>query len=424
MDEVQVTTRLQHHQLTNAQVWSADGQSLVYDLRPAQHLFTSKSVEKIQVETGEVTEIYRASQGAHVGVITAHPQINDRFVCIHGPESPDDGWQYDVHHRRGVILSSGGVETLDACDITPPFTLGALRGGSHVHMFSREGDRISFTYNDHVMRQRAIEEDQRNVAIALPHHPVTVLNKAHREHDGTYFCVVVSQTTGIPQPGSDQISRAFEEGWIGDSGYINHSGQRQRWALAFIGETVSAAGHSVPEIFIVDLPEDFGAYQCAGEYPIEGTEYRLPAPPAGIKQRRLTFSEGRGVALQPRHWLRSSPDGSMIAFLMADINDVIQLWVISPNGGEPQQLTAGRHDVQSAFTWHPLGQALTFVLDNQVVIYDIHLGTTIPLTDRTSTAPCAEAVVWSPKGDKIAFMRDIGGFRQIFVVKTTELYWC
>jgi len=80
--------------------------------------------------------------------------------------------------------------------------------------------------------------------------------------------------------------------------------------------------------------------------------------------------------------------------------------------------------VQSAFTWHPLGKGLTFVLDNQVVIYDIQLGTTMPLTDRTSTAPCAEAVVWSPKGDKIAFMRDIGGFRQIFVVKTTELYWC
>ncbi|SER04066.1 WD40-like Beta Propeller Repeat [Rosenbergiella nectarea] len=424
MDEVQVTTRLQHHQLTNAQVWSADGQSLVYDLRPAQHLFTSQCVEKIHVETGKVTEIYRASKGAHVGVITAHPQINDRFVCIHGPESPDDEWHYDVHHRRGVILSSGKVETLDACDITPPFTLGALRGGSHVHMFSQEGDRISFTYNDHVMRQRAVEEDQRNVAIALPYHPVTVLNKAPREHDGSHFCVVVSQTTLAPQPGSDQISRAFEEGWIGHQGYINELGERQRWALAFIGETVSVTGHSVPEIFIVDLPDDFTAYQHAGDQPIEGTERCLPAPPAGIVQRRLTFSDGVGVALQPRHWLRSSPDGRLIAFLMADLNDIIQLWVISPNGGLPQQSTQGYHDVQSAFTWHPLGKAITFVLNNQIVIYDLTLDTIVPLTTKTSTAPCAEAVVWSPKGDKIAFMRDIGGFRQIFTVTTTELYWC
>ena len=424
MDEVQVTTRLQHHQLTNAQVWSADGQSLVYDLRPAQHLFTSKSVEKIHIETGKVTEIYRATQGAHVGVITAHPRINDCFVCIHGPESPDDEWHYDVHHRRGVILSAGEAKTLDACDITPPFTLGALRGGSHVHMFSQDGDRLSFTYNDHVMRQRAVEADQRNVAIALPYHPVTVLNKAPREHDGSHFCVVVSQTTSVPQPGSNQISRAFEEGWIGDQGYIKQSGERQRWALAFIGETVSAAGNNVPEIFIVDLPEDFSAYQRAGDYPIEGTECTLPSPPAGIKQRRLTFSKGEGVALQPRHWLRSSPDGSMIAFLMADENNVIQLWVISPNGGSPQQLTVGHHDVQSAFTWHPLGKAITFIMDNQVVIYDFTLRAIVPLTTRTSTAPCAEAVVWSPKGDKIAFMRDINGFRQIFTVATTELYWC
>jgi len=424
MDEVQVTTRLQHHQLTNAQVWSADGQSLVYDLRPAQHLFTSQCVEKIHVETGEVTEIYRASKGAHVGVITAHPQQNDRFVCIHGPEYPDDEWHYDVHHRRGVILSAGNVETLDACDITPPFTLGALRGGSHVHMFSHEGDRISFTYNDHVMRQRAVEEDQRNVAIALPHHPVTVLNKVPREHDGSHFCVVISQTTLAPDPGSDQISRAFEEGWIGQQGYIKPSGERQRWALAFIGETLSATGHSVPEIFIVDLPEEFNAYRRTGEYPIQGTEYSLPKPPAGIKQRRLTFSKGVGVALQPRHWLRSSPDGSMIAFLMNDAKAVVQLWVISPNGGLPRQLTTGPYDVQSAFTWHPLGKAITFVMNNQIVIYDFSLGAIVPLTSKSANTPCAEAVVWSPKGDKIAFMRDIEGFRQIFTVSTTELYWC
>lgn len=424
MDEVQVTTRLQHHQLTNAQVWSADGQSLVYDLRPAQHLFTSESVEKIDVETGQITEIYRASQGAHVGVITAHPQVNERFVCIHGPELPDADWHYDIHHRRGVILSAGEVETIDACDITPPFTAGALRGGSHVHMFSYEGDRISFTYNDHVMRQRSLEEDQRNVAIALPHQPVSILNKTYREHDGSHFCVVVSETTLTPQPGSDQISRAFEEGWIGHQGYITLSGARQRWALAFIGETVSLEGHKVPEIFVVDLPEDLSDYKIAGDSPIEGTEQCLPAPPASIKQRRITFSEGVGVALQPRHWLRSSPDGSMIAFLMADPGGVIQLWVISPNGGSPQQLTKGVQDVQSAFTWHPLGKGITFVYNNQIVVYDLASDALVPLTTKTSAAPCSEAVVWSPKGNKIAFMRDIEGFRQIYTVTTTESYWC
>ncbi|WP_241608177.1 DUF3748 domain-containing protein [Rosenbergiella australiborealis] len=424
MHEVQVTTLPHHHQLTNAQVWSADGLCLVYDRRPAQHLFTSQTVEKVNVETGQVTEIYRATQGAHVGVITAHPHDNDCFICIHGPEYPDEFWQYDIHHRRGVILSGGKATTIDACDITPPYTVGALRGGSHVHMFSHDGDRISFTYNDHVMHQRSLEEDQRNVAIALPHKSVSLRNKAPREHDGSHFCVVVSETTLHPQPGSDQILRAFEEGWIGHNGYLTTSGHWQRWALAFIGETVAFDGRKVPEIFIVDLPDDFYAYTQAGQHPIEGTERHLPAPPAAIKQRRLTFSEGAGVALHPRHWLRSSPDGSKIAFLMADSAGVIQIWTISPNGGLPEQLTEGGHNVQSAFTWHPTGKGITFIYDNQVVIYDFEQKSLIAVTARTSRAPCAEAVVWSPKGSKIAFMREIEGFRQIFTVAVTESYWC
>ena len=32
------------------------------------------------------------------------------------------------------------------------YTPGALRGGSHVHVFSPNGERVSFTYNDHVMQ--------------------------------------------------------------------------------------------------------------------------------------------------------------------------------------------------------------------------------------------------------------------------------
>jgi hypothetical protein len=46
-----------------------------------------------------------------------------------------------------------------------------------------------------------------------------------------------------PAPGSDEINRAYEEGWVG-----NH-------ALAFIGDTLSVNGDKVPELFIVELPE-------------------------------------------------------------------------------------------------------------------------------------------------------------------------
>ncbi|MEA7538899.1 DUF3748 domain-containing protein, partial [Salmonella enterica subsp. enterica serovar Virginia] len=39
-------------------------------------------------------------------------------------------------------------------DITAPYTPGALRGGSHVHVFSPNGELVSFTYNDHVLHER------------------------------------------------------------------------------------------------------------------------------------------------------------------------------------------------------------------------------------------------------------------------------
>ena len=50
----------------------------------------------------------------------------------------------------------------------------------------------------------------------------------------------MSKTTPTPQPGSDEINRAYEEGWVG-----NH-------ALAFIGDTLAPKGEKVPELFIVE----------------------------------------------------------------------------------------------------------------------------------------------------------------------------
>jgi len=35
-----------------------------------------------------------------------------------------------------------------------------------------------------------------------------------REYSGSHWCVLVSQTTPTPKPGSDEINRAYEEGWV------------------------------------------------------------------------------------------------------------------------------------------------------------------------------------------------------------------
>ena len=44
------------------------------------------------------------------------------------------------------------------------------------------------------------------------------------------------------------------------------------------------------------------------------------------------------------------------------------------------------------------------------------LGEMTRLTARSEQPPCAEAVVVSPDGNHVAFMRDIAGWPQIFVV--------
>lgn len=107
-----------------------------FDVRPSGASFTGETIERVNIHTGEVEVIYRATQQAHVGVVTVHPK-SEKYVFIHGPENPDETWHYDFHHRRGVIAGQGDVTNLDAMDITVPFTHGALRGGSHVHVLAR-----------------------------------------------------------------------------------------------------------------------------------------------------------------------------------------------------------------------------------------------------------------------------------------------
>ncbi|AOM41950.1 DUF3748 domain-containing protein [Xenorhabdus hominickii] len=422
--EHQITFDSRSHQITNTNIWTPDSQWLVYDVRPNGASFTGLTIEKIHVDNGQTEAIYQAKDGAHVGVVTVSQQEPTRYAFIHGPEKPDEQWHYDFHHRRGVIVSDIQPKVavnIDAMDITPPYTAGALRGGTHVHVFSPDGSRLSFTYNDHVMHELDPTLDLRNVAVAVPLQPVIPTTKHPREYAGSYFSVIVSQTTAHPRPGSDDINRAYEEGWIGQRGYLKDNGQWQRWALAFIGDTRAKNGEKIPEIYLVDLPENDSNYAIAGNQPLEGTETTLPAPPSGVKQRRLTFTHDKrwpGVVNVPRHWLRASPDGSKICFLMKDEKGIVQLWYISPNGGDPVQITHGPDNIQSALSWDSRGRFIACVCDNSVMLCSCQNGEMRRLTERTDEAPSADAIVISPDDRYVAFMRDIEGYRQIFVVET------
>lgn len=416
--------------LTNIGVWSPDGAWIVYDTRSdaAGEVFDGTRIEMVNVQSGEVRVLYEARNGAGCGVATFHPR-ESRVVFILGPENPTPDWSYGMSRRQGVIVQvdrPGVSVNLDARDLTPPFTPGALRGGSHVHVWDPAGDWVSFTYEDQFLTRHTVETaDQevnlRNVGVSVPGHPVRVSKQHPRNHDGEYFTVVVTRTIANPRPGSDEIKKAFEEGWVGTNGYVRADGSRQRRALTFQGHVVTTAGTTISEVFVAELPDDL---TTAGDGPLAGTETRRSCPPRGVTQRRVTFTAERPFpGLQgTRHWLRASPDGSRIAFLMKDDAGVIQLWTVSPNGGAATQVTRNPWPIASAFTWSPDGRWLAHVMDRSVCVTDTTTGQTRRLTEPPAVdqAPRPEACVFSPDGRSIAYVRRVPSHAQpanhIFVV--------
>ena len=392
--------------LTNTGVWSPDGQWIVYDVRSDADgdVFDGARIEMVNVDTGEVRVLFESARGAHCGVATFHP-VQPRVAFILGPENPTPEWSYSISHRQGVIVDVAQprvARNLDARDLTVPFTPGALRGGTHVHVWDARGEWLSFTYNDALF-----ETDLRDVGVSLPQRSVRVTKDHERNHDGMYFSLLVTRTTAHPKPGSDEIQRACEEGWIGTNGYARANSTRQKHALAFQGHVVTPAGSFIAEVFAVDLPDNLPWNDVSVPAAIQ----ERPQPPPEIVQRRLTFTaERKYPGLQgPRHWLRSSPDGSRIAFLMRDDHGIAQLWTVSPNGGAPVQLTRNPWPIASAFTWSRDGKLIAHVLDQSVAVTDTKTGVTHRLTPRgeTSAAPRFQACVFSPDGHRLAYVRRV-----------------
>lgn len=437
--ERQITRGTTNHVLTNFNVWSSDGCWIYYDVRSdaAGEIFDGRRIERVHVVSGHTEVIYQSRGEGCVGVVTASPTA-DQVIFIHGPDNPTDDWKYCAWHRRGVLVFSGQSNTavnMDARDLTPPFTAGALRGGSHVHTFSPDGKWIAFTYEDHVLAefvgQTPHELNQRAVGVSVPADfmpgGAVVVDSSHpRNHRGTFFSVLVTLTHDEPKPGSDEICRAVEDAWIGRKGYLRSDGERQRRAIAFQGEVVGEAGQSHREVFVVDLPDDL---TLVGDSPLAGTTTTRPRPPRGVVQRRLTRTSAlKYPGIQgPRHWLRSSPDGEQIAFLMKDESGIVQIWIVSPASGETRQLTHNSCDIASAFTWSADGRWIAHVMDTSVCVTDAANGKTYRLTAacNDSLAPRPEACVFSPSGDRIAYVRRVlnaggeepsGSSNQIFVV--------
>jgi len=411
--------------LAPSNIWSPDSREIVYDERERGDVFNARAIEAVDVDTGKTRVLYRATEGSACGVASWNPK-GPFVVFIQGPEPETPDWPYAFSRRRGVVVNTDTLESrpLEAANYAPPFAKGALRGGTHVHMFDRQGQWVSYTYDDEWLTRPHIpytEAPRRTIAVSAPLRAVHVEPNHPRNHDGDYFSFIAADTTPAPRPGSDDVSRACEESWIGQNGYRRADGKWQRRALAFQGTVLAADGKTVfAEVFVADLPDDPTA---EGDRPMGGDLRHMGATPKGFSQRRLTFTQDRPYpGLQgPRHYLLSSPDGEQIAFLMKDAVGTPQLFLISPRGGEPRALTHEPAGVVSNFTWSPDGRFLSCVIDNSVCLVEAATGRILRLTPKSDTraihvSPCA----FSPDGTQIAFSRIVDGKKQIFTVAVPQ----
>jgi WD40 repeat protein len=416
-----------HHDLDNNDNFSPDNQWLVYDTRTDDGgIAESGRIEKVNISTGEKKIVYEIPNnqawGPGVGAVSYSP-VENAVVFIHGLPGITKENPYQQWRRTGVIIDenlAGKRIFMDARDITAPYTKGALRGGTHRHEWSGDGQWIGYTYNDAVMK--ALEDSTgekhnlRTIGVSKKINPIVLEKDAHGDNiSGEWYSVLVVKVTPNPKPGSDEISHAAGDSWVGTKGYTKPDGSRQM-ARAFIGTVKDKNGKNVDEVFIVDIPDAIDVLGESG--PLEGTATTMPMPPKGTIQRRLTHTADTN---QPGcvGIVRSSPDGQSLAFLAKDDKGILQIFTINPDGKNLTQLTYHPTKVEGFFRWHPSGKTIYYVWNGAIVSCetgneDFNKRLKI-LTEPTSASP--SNLVISHDGKIIAFNRLVGKAKQVFIGK-------
>lgn len=423
MKETQLTFSPNGHFLNNFQCFSSDGKWLVYDIRNDDaHIGKTGSIEMVNAETAEVKVLYRTQNqtgfGPGVGAAAFSPVAN-RVIFIHGIRNASEANPYGFSRRTGVAIdinTPGQAIFMDARNVNAPFIRGALRGGTHAHSWSGDGQWLSFTYNDDVVAKLGELspeiQDLRTVGVMFPRKVQVSADEDGEHNNGEMYSIIVTDVKEKPAPGSDEIDKAFDECWVGNQGYLKTNGNWQKKAVAFQGNIKTKKGETKTEVFIVDLPDELPETLPEGQWP-GMTACRLPVPD-GVTQKRLTYTE-KGV-IGPRHWLRSSPDGAQIAFLSKDAAGFINIFTVSPNGGEVRQLSFHSFDIQSGINFSPDGRWVAYIAKNAVNITEIETGSSEQLTDSSLEAEKPVGTVnWSPDGKLLAYNRYVNNYLQVFL---------
>ena len=421
----QITQEPVNHNLDNNLNFSPDSKWLCYDTRVNDGLGIgdTRRIERVNVFNGKKELIYEApdfilGKGPGIGAVS-YFQKTPQIVFIHGPYT-HTGLTYEKTCRFGALIPDDGSEKLvicDARDVIPPFTPGALRGGTHRHEPGGPGEKwIGFTYNDQVMKKYGesigLDLDLRTIGVTKLEQSVKI--SAENQvgcWSGVGFSVLVAKVVPNPKSGTEEICHADGDGWVGENGYQKPDGTWQL-ARAFIGRM--ANNHT--EVFIVDIPENISIPGPDG--PLEGTSTTFPMPPKGTIQRRLTFTDSGCVGV-----VRSNSDGTFLCYRSQDVQRHTQLFLISPLGGEPVQLTTELQGVQSEGRWHPSGKRIFYIANQQIKVIESrqdaeNFGYAQALTEAHREAP--GNLVISPNGKLLAYNVVVAGFQQIFVLKIPE----
>jgi hypothetical protein len=431
--EVQLTNGAYNHDLDNNDNFSPDGKWLVYDTRTGiGGIGGSPSVERVQLETGKVEELFAVkdnqSWGPGAGAVSYHPS-EGKVIFIHGLAHCSEKNPYQQWKRSGVIVEDTNPNVpifMDARDVTLPYTPGALRGGTHRHEWSKDGKWVGYTYNDAILK--ALEDSTgktlnlRTVGVSTKLKPVNVdKNREGENVSGEWYSVLVVRVVPNPVPGSDEISNAASDSWVGTGSYRNKMGKVQV-ARAFLGKVRNKNNQAVDDLFVVDIPDSINQ---PGEFgPLEGTPETFPMPPKGTVQRRLTYTAdtaypGCGGVV------RSSSDGKWVSYLAADKNGKQQIFIISPDGGSSRQVTEHPAGVQTGARWSPDNKSICYQTENSVVICNISDEPFEKRFKRVTPVSKEELsnIVWSNDGKTIAFNRPVKDeasgkiYKQIFYVK-------
>ncbi|QTV05498.1 DUF3748 domain-containing protein [Faecalibacter bovis] len=358
---IQLTFGNYGHTLHHCQVFSPDNHWIVYDTRNEDsQIGTTTRIERVKINTKQIEVLYEVQNpnefGPGVGAATFSPE-KDKVIFIHGIQNASQSKPYGISRRTGVAidLSNPNIPIhMDARNIYSPFSKGALRGGTHSHCWNYDGSMISFTYNDYVLAYNKVK-DERVVGVMFPKKVNIPSDSSLENITGEMFSVIVSKIVDDAVHGSDEIEKAFDECWLGNTN-----------KLVFQGWVRDLNGNRKTEVFMIDLPDDLTQ---PNDVPLEGTEILRPGVPKGVIQKRMTYTEN-GIS-NFRHWLRSNPAGDVVYFLKEDSVGNTQLYSYNINQSEIKKLTDHTTSIQSPFNIAPDGKTAIYKQNDSLILLDL-----------------------------------------------------